>query len=170
MLQWTQHAKQENLFIADSPAYHYRLLEYRNGDDRAELDIRHQGDPMSVTPIKRFVYRNPNGARGGAQRFEEKHGYRYSTRTTDKIAPFLPPLTRALCDLKDAVERPLKAASLSARVMGTDEAYARLSAREKEHREFCASVLCCTMIGCYARTEINEDRCATHRLDEGEEN
>jgi hypothetical protein len=73
-LVWNLHPKQINVQQARSAAYQYRLQEWNDG--RAELTVQHRGDRPSETPIKRFVYKNRNGAFGGAQRFEDQHGYR----------------------------------------------------------------------------------------------
>lgn len=72
-LVWNLHPKQMNVQQANSAAYQYRLQEWNDG--RTELTVQHRGDRPSETPIKRFVYKNRNGAFGGAQRFEDKHGY-----------------------------------------------------------------------------------------------
>lgn len=80
-LNWHLHPKQINVQQARSAAYQYTLLNYVDG--RAELSIQHRGDQPSAKPIKRFVYKNRNGAFGGAQRFEDQHGYRHDD--TDRI-------------------------------------------------------------------------------------
>lgn len=80
-LIWNLHPKQSNVQQAHSAAYQYTLLNYDDG--RAELSVQHQGDQPSAKPIKRFVYKNRNGAFGGAQRFEDQHGYRHDD--TDRI-------------------------------------------------------------------------------------
>ena len=80
-LNWHLHSKQINVQTARSAAYQYTLLNYVDG--RAELSIQHRGDQPSAKPIKRFVYKNRNGAFGGAQRFEDQHGYRHDD--TDRI-------------------------------------------------------------------------------------
>lgn len=72
-LNWHLHPKQINVQQARSAAYQYTLINYNDG--RAELKVQHRGDQPSETPIKRFIYKNRNGAFGGAQRFEYKHGY-----------------------------------------------------------------------------------------------
>jgi hypothetical protein len=73
-LNWTLHPKQINIQQARSAAYQYTLINHVDG--RAELSVQHRGDQPSETPIKWFVYKNRNGAFGGAQRFEDQHGYR----------------------------------------------------------------------------------------------
>jgi hypothetical protein len=73
-LNWTLHPKQINIQQARSAAYQYTLINHVDG--RAELSVQHRGDRPSEKPIKWFVYKNRNGAFGGAQRFEDQHGYR----------------------------------------------------------------------------------------------
>ncbi len=73
-LNWTLHPKQINIQQARSAAYQYTLINHVDG--RAELSVQHRGDQPSEKPIKWFVYKNRNGAFGGAQRFEDQHGYR----------------------------------------------------------------------------------------------
>jgi hypothetical protein len=76
-LAWELHPTQINMQQAQSEAYRYTLLNLADG--RAELSIRHRGDRPGAAPIKRFPYKNRNAAFGGAQRFEDKHGYSVST-------------------------------------------------------------------------------------------
>jgi hypothetical protein len=73
-LVWQQHPKQANKYEAASSAYQYTLIDYNDG--RSEMSVQHRGDSPSATPIKRFPYKNHRAAIGGAQRFEDKHGYR----------------------------------------------------------------------------------------------
>lgn len=73
-LNWYLDPKQINVQRARSAAYQYRLQEWNDG--RTELTVQHLGDRPNAKPVKNFVYKNWNGALGGAQRFEDQHGYR----------------------------------------------------------------------------------------------
>lgn len=73
-LNWTLHPKAINVQVAQSAAYQYRLQEWNDG--QAELTVQHLGDRPSAKPVKNFVYKNRKAAFGGAQRFEDQHGYR----------------------------------------------------------------------------------------------
>lgn len=73
-LVWNLHPKQINVQQARSAAFQYTLLNYSDG--RAELSVQHRGDRPSAKPVKQFVYKSRNAAFGGAQRFEDQHGYR----------------------------------------------------------------------------------------------
>lgn len=72
-LVWALHPTYINVQVAKSAAYQYRVQEWNDG--QAELTVQHNGDRPSARPVKRFVYKNRNGAFGGAQRFEDRHGY-----------------------------------------------------------------------------------------------
>lgn len=73
-LNWTLHPKHINVQLAQSAAYQYRLQEWNDG--QAELTVQHRGDRPSAKPVKSFVYKSRKAAFGGAQRFENQHGYR----------------------------------------------------------------------------------------------
>lgn len=73
-LNWTLHPTYINVQVAQSAAYQYRLQEWNDG--QAELTVQHLGDRPSAKPVKNFVYKNRKAAFGGAQRFEDQHGYR----------------------------------------------------------------------------------------------
>lgn len=73
-LNWTLHPKAINVQVAQSAAYQYRVQEWKDG--QAELTVQHRGDRLSAKPVKNFVYKNRKAAHNGAQRFEDKHGYR----------------------------------------------------------------------------------------------
>lgn len=158
-LQWNLHPKQLNVQQARSAAYQYTLLNYDDG--RAELSVQHRGDRPSEKPIKRFVYKNRNGAFGGAQRFEDQHGYRDPAHHSPaEIVPFLPELPERIETVVHSVQEDARSAL---RLAGTgdmtqddaDEMY-------EQYKELCASVLCCDEYDCYTRTEIGERWCAEH--------
>lgn len=73
-LNWTLHPKQINVRVAQSNAFQYRVQTWDDG--QAALTVQHLGDRPSAKPIKYFVYKGTTPAFGGAQRFEDKHGYR----------------------------------------------------------------------------------------------
>lgn len=158
-LNWHLDPKQLNVQRARSAAYQYTLLNYDDG--RAELSVQHRGDQPSEKPIKRFVYKNRNGAFGGAQRFEDQHGYRDPAHHSPaEIVPFLPELPARIETVVHSVQEDARSAL---RLAGTgdmtqddaDEMY-------EQYKELCASVLCCDEYDCYTRTEIGERWCAEH--------
>lgn len=158
-LVWNLHPKQINVQTARSAAYQYTLINYNDG--RAELTVQHRGDRPSETPIKRFVYKNRNGAFGGAQRFENQHGYRDPAHHSPaEIVPFLPelhPLVRPVVAV--AADALLGAESIASH----DETDAWVSDIRAEYEALCLSVLCCRAYDCYVRTEIDTPWCTTHR-------
>jgi hypothetical protein len=144
-LVWNLHPKQINIQQARSAAFQYTLINYNDG--RAELDVQHRGDSPGTTPIKRFVYKNRNGAFGGAQRFEDQHGYRdQANRAPAEIVPFLKPFTGRTMQFIKAAQRQ-----------------AQMEMDTIEYDELCAELLCCRTYDCYARIEIDTPWCATHR-------
>lgn len=159
-LVWQLHPKQINIQQARSAAFQYTLINYNDG--RAELSVQHRGDSPSASPIKRFVYKNRNGAFGGAQRFEDQHGYRDPAHHSPaEIVPFLSEmhgLVRPV--IKDAADAALGAESIASHDEGARTWAADLRA---EYEALCLSVLCCQSYGCYTRTEIDNPLCATHR-------
>lgn len=159
-LQWNLHPKHVNVQTARSAAYQYRLQEWNDG--RAELTVQHRGDRPSETPIKRFVYKNRNGAFGGAKRFENQHGYRDPAHHSPaEIVPFLPELPSSVRPvISNAADAALSAESIASYDEGALTWAKELRA---EYEELCASVLCCRAYDCYARTEIGEHWCAEHR-------
>lgn len=163
-LQWQLHPKHINVRLATSAAYQYRLQEWTDG--KVELTVQHRGDRPSERPIKRFAYKNLNGAFGGAQRFEDKHGYRTVERhVTTEIAPCLRALPDAVVNVVQDTERKVRIARLSANTFGTDSAEDKRDRYEAEYEALCRSLLCCQTTGCYARTEIDQAQCASHRVD-----
>lgn len=159
-LQWNLHSKQINVQQARSAAYQYSLITYNDG--RAELTVQHRGDRPSETPIKRFVYKNRDGAFGGAQRFEDRHGYRDPAHHAPAaVVPFLPEthgLVRPV--ISNAADAALSAESIASYDEGASAWAKELRA---EYEELCASVLCCRAYDCYVRTELDTPWCATHR-------
>ena len=158
-LVWKLHPKQINIQQARSAAYQYTLLNYNDG--RAELSIQHRGDRPSARPIKWFVYKNRNGALGGAQRFEDKHGYRNADdRSPAEIVPFLPELPERIENVLHSVQEDARSALRLAdagnmRQDDADEIY-------EQYKALCASVLCCDEYDCYNRTEIGARWCKEH--------
>lgn len=159
-LNWTLHPKQINIQQARSAAYQYTLINYIDG--RAELTVQHRGDRPSDTPIKRFVYKNWNGAFGGAQRFENQHGYRDPAHHSPaEIVPFLPELpVQIVVVIRSAQEN----AQAARNTVDREDAPEGLFEQQQEtYERIAASVLCCRAYDCYARTEIDNPLCATHR-------
>jgi hypothetical protein len=158
-LSWNLDPKQINVQRARSAAYQYTLINYIDG--RAELKVQHRGDRPSEKPIKQFVYKNRNGAFGGAQRFEDQHGYRDPAQQLPiGIGLLLPWLTEPITDVLHAAQSDARAARLLADTGHSsqddaNEVYA-------QYQELCASVLCCDEYDCYDRTEIGARRCAEH--------
>lgn len=156
-LNWYLDPKQINVQRARSAAYQYTLINYNDG--RAELSVQHRGDRPSETPIKRFVYKNRNGAFGGAQRFEDRHGYRDPAHHSPaEIVPFLPELPEPITDVIHSAQQDVEQARMNDGIPqdDVDEIHA-------QYEELCASVLCCKTYGCYERTEIDTPWCAEHR-------
>lgn len=152
-LVWNLHPKQINVQQARSAAFQYTLINYNDG--RAELSVQHRGDRPSATPIKRFVYKNRNGAFGGAQRFENQHGYRDPAHHSPaEIVPFLPELPARIVHVINLVQLTVQEDAPGSPF--ADDAY-------QDYAALCASVLCCVEYDCYKRTEIDNPRCATHR-------
>ncbi len=163
-LNWTLHPKAINVQVAQSAAYQYRLQEWSDG--QAELTVQHLGDRPNAQPVKSFVYKNRNAAFGGAQRFEDKHGYRDPAhRSPAEIVPFLPELPERIEIVLHSVQEDARSALRLADAGdmtqdGADEVY-------QQYKELCASVLCCDEYDCYNRTEIGERWCAEHRATYG---
>lgn len=152
-LNWSLHPQQINVQRALSAAYQYELINYTDG--RAELSVQHRGDSPSAPPIKRFVYKNRNAAFGGAQRFENQHGYRDpANHAPAEVVPFLP-------ELPERIRYALRFEQENAQAMAAIEHH-DASATYDEYREACAAVLCCVAYDCYARTEIDTPLCTTH--------
>lgn len=159
-LIWNLHPKQINVQQARSAAYQYSLITYNDG--RAELSVQHRGDRPSETPIKRFVYKNRNGAFGGAQRFENQHGYRDPAHHSPaEIVPFLPELPARVISMLYAEQQQARAAQDAAETDDVTEVNA--DEQYRQYQDLCAAVLCCHEYDCYKRTEIGERWCATHR-------
>lgn len=163
-LQWNLHPDHLNVQRATSAAFQYRVQEW--GDGQAELNVQHRGDRPSERPIKRFVYRNRKAAHNGAQRFEDKHGYRDPAHHAPAaVVPFLPELPERIETVLHSVQEDARSALRLADAGGmtqdaADEVY-------EQYKELCASVLCCDEYDCYTRTEIGERWCAEHRAAHG---
>lgn len=159
-LNWNLHPKQINVQIATSAAFQYRVQTWSDG--RAALSVQHRGDRPSTKPIKYFVYKGTTPAFGGAQRFEDKHGYRDPAHHAPAaVVPFLPelhPLMRPV--IENATDAALGAESIASHDEGARAWAAEL---RTEYEALCLSVLCCRAHGCYARIEIDRPWCATHR-------
>lgn len=159
-LVWNLHPKQINIQQARSAAYQYTLINYIDG--RAELTVQHRGDRPSDTPIKRFVYKNRNGAFGGAQRFENQHGYRDPAHHSPaEVVPFLPPLPAQITSVIWSAQQDAQAARNT-----VDRGDAPEGLFEQEYGTYeriCVAVLCCKSYDCYVRTEIDTSWCTTHR-------
>lgn len=161
-LQWRPDPKQANKRVATSAAYHYVIL--LRTDNQAEMFVRHRGDRPSAQPIKSFPYKNHKAALGGAQRFEDKHGFADPAHHAPaEVAPFLAPLPKSVRDVLDDAAAAVRSAALTSRVMDTAQADDRLTMCELRYVELCASLLCCSRYGCYARTEVYEPMCTAHR-------
>lgn len=151
-LQWNPDPTYGNVQRATSAAFQYRLQEWNDG--RAELKVQHRGDRPSATPIKRFVYKNRNGAEGGAQRFENQHGYRDPAHHAPaEIVPFLPELPERVVHMINRVQLTVQEDAQGSPF--ADDA-------SQDYATLCASVLCCVEYDCYNRTEIDNPRCAKH--------
>lgn len=159
-LNWHLDPKQVNIQRARSAAYQYTLINYSDG--RAELSVQHRGDRPSETPIKRFVYRNQNGAYGGARRFEDRHGYRDPAHHAPaEVVPFLTALPERITRVIESVQADAESA---ARMVEADAAPPKLADDAyTDYQALCASVLCCKEYDCFERTEPSESWCATHR-------
>jgi hypothetical protein len=151
-LIWNLHPEHINVQQARSAAYQYRLQEWNDG--RAELTVQHRGDRPSAEPIKRFPYKNRNAAFGGAQRFEDKHGYRDPAHHSPaEIVPFLQPFS-------ERTQRFIEAAQQ--RAQGTAPIDADIETATMEYDELCTELLCCRIYDCYNRTEIDTHWCVEH--------
>jgi hypothetical protein len=152
-LVWNLHPKQINIQQARSAAFQYTLINYNDG--RAELSVQHRGDRPSATPIKRFVYKNRNGAFGGAQRFENQHGYRDPAHHSPaEIVPFLRSFSaRTIRLINEAQQQAQGLAPIDHDISSATDAY----------DELCTELLCCRIYDCYARIEIDNPWCAAHR-------
>lgn len=158
-LQWRLHPAQMNMRLATSAAYQYRLVLWNDG--RAELAVQHRGDEASAPPIKRFVYKNQNGAFGGAQRFENQHGYRDpANHAPAEVVPFLPELPAQIVQVIRSTQQDAQAARGT--VDRGDAPEALFEQQHETYERICAAVLCCAAYDCYARTEIDTPLCATH--------
>lgn len=159
-LQWNLHPTQLNMRVATSAAYQYKIILYTDG--QAELSVQHRGDRPSDEPIKRFVYRNHNGALGGAQRFEDRHGYRDPAHHSPaQVVPFLPELPVQIVLVIRSQQENAQAARST--VDRGDAPEALFEQEQDVYERIAASVLCCRAYDCYARTEIDNPLCATHR-------
>jgi hypothetical protein len=155
-LVWNLHPQAINVQVARSAAYQYRLQEWNDG--QAELTVQHRGDRPSAKPVKNFVYKNRNGAFGGAQRFEDRHGYSDPVRHT--VADRLPDLPEPITDVLHLAQSDALTTALSANCGHvTQDAADEVRA---QYQELCASVLCCAEYNCYNRTDIDAPRCAEH--------
>lgn len=160
-LTWNLHPKQINMQQARSAAYQYTLLNYTDG--RAELRVQHRGDRPSEKPIKRFVYKNRNGAFGGAQRFEDQHGYRDPAHQSPaEIVPFLPELPEPIADVLQSAQQDAQAIRRLLEDKGNGITEADADEVHEQYRELCLSVLCCDEYDCYNRIELDKSRCAEH--------
>ena len=159
-LNWQLHPKQVNVQVATSAAFQYRVQTWNDG--QAALSVQHRGDRPSVKPVKYFVYKGTTPAFGGAQRFEDKHGYRDPAHHAPaQIVPFLPelhPLVRPVIDT--AADEALSSETAARYDEGATTAAAEL---RTEYEALCLSVLCCRVHDCYARTEIDTPWCDAHR-------
>lgn len=81
VLQWEQHHKQTNVWIAHTPAYQYKMLVDCFG--RTTLRILKQGDRPSATPQLLKEYRERKNAETAARRWERKYG---GVALADRIA------------------------------------------------------------------------------------
>jgi hypothetical protein len=157
-LAWKLHPKHINVHVTTSAAYQYRLQEWNDG--RAELTVQHLGERPSGKPVKRFVYRNRNGAFGGAQRFEDQHGYRDPAHHAPAaIAALLPELPEEIEDVIHEAQvqaRVTRSAALTGDGCSTEDA----EEINEQYLALCAAVLCCVVDDCYNRTEIGAQRCA----------
>lgn len=159
-LVWNLHPTQINIQQARSAAYQYTLINYIDG--RAELTVQHRGDRPSDTPIKRFVYKNRNGAFGGAQRFENQHGYRDPAHHSPaEVVPFLPPLPAQITSVIWSAQQDAQAARNT--VDREDAPEALFDEQQQTYERIAAAVLCCRAYDCYARTELDNPLCVTHR-------
>lgn len=158
-LQWNLHPTQLNMRVATSAAYQYKIILYTDG--QAELSVQHRGDRPSETPIKRFVYKNHNGALGGAQRFEDRHGYRDPAHHAPAaVVPFLPELPMQIVIVIRSAQQDAQAARTT--VDREDAPEALFTQQRATYMRLCTSVLCCAMYDCYNRTELDTPWCKGH--------
>lgn len=159
-LQWSLHPTQINIRQARSAAYQYRLIEATDG--HAVLTVQHRGDRPSEKPIKRFMYKNVSGAFGGAQRFEDKHGYRDPAHHAPaEIVPFLPELPAQIVLVIHSAQQDAQAARNT--VDRGDAPEGLFEQEQSKYESIATSVLCCRAYDCYARTELDTPWCETHR-------
>lgn len=158
-LQWNLHPKQINVQQATSAAFQYRVQEWNDG--QAELNVQHRGERPSEYPIKRFVYKNRKAAHNGAQRFEDKHGYRDPAQHAPAaVVPFLRPFSERSLQFIAASQQ--RAQSLTAVPDEFDDVSTYIEMATEEYDALCDELLCCRVYDCYNRTEPTAQRCDSH--------
>lgn len=161
-LQWQLHSKQINVQQATSAAFQYRVQEWTDG--QTELTVQHRGDRPSERPIKRFVYKNRRAAHNGAQRFEDKHGYRDPAHHAPaQVVPFLPELPVQIVLVIRSAQQDAQAARNT--VDRGDAPEALFEQEQGTYERIAASVLCCRAYDCYVRTELDTPWCKVHHAD-----
>ena len=159
-LNWQLHPKQVNVQVATSAAFQYRVQTWNDG--QAALTVQHRGDRPSAKPIKYFVYKGTTPAFGGAQRFEDKHGYRDPAHHAPAaVVPFLLPFSeRTLQFIALAQQRAQGTAPIPGE-FGDVSTYIEMAT--EDYDTLCDELLCCRVYDCYNRTEPATQQCDTHR-------
>jgi hypothetical protein len=151
-LNWNRRPEPGTVHRALSAAYQYELIDYVDG--RAELNVQHRGDAPNAEPIKNFVYKSRNAAFGGAQRFEDQHGYRDpANHAPAEIVPFLRPFSKRTRHFIEEVQH---------RAQGTAPIDSDIEDATMRYDELCTELLCCRIYDCYNRTEIDTLWCVEH--------
>lgn len=152
-LNWTLHPKHTNVQLAQSAAYQYRLQEWNDG--QAELTVQHRGDRPSAKAVKNFVYKSRKAAFGGAQRFEDKHGYAEAPRHII-LRPFSAPIRRHIRIAQDRAQGKLPIPD------EVDDVSTYLEHATEDYDALCDELLCCRVYDCFNRDEFGNG-CTEHR-------
>lgn len=152
-LNWTLHPKAINVQVAQSAAYQYRLQEWSDG--QAELTVQHRGDRPSAKPVKNFVYKNRKAAFGGAQRFEDQHGYREAPKHII-LKPFSAPIQRYIRIAQDRAQGKLPIPD------EVDDVSTYIEMATEDYDALCDELLCCRVYDCFNRDEFGNG-CTEHR-------
>lgn len=161
-LNWQLHPKQINVQVATSAAFQYHVQTWNDG--QAALTVQHRGDRPSAKPIKYFVYKGRTPAFNGAQRFEDKHGYRDPAyHVPAAVVPFLMPFSKASRDFIQAAQ--YRAQGKMPLPSGEHDAATATEMATEDYDALCDELLCCRVYDCYNRVEPVTQQCDTHRTD-----
>lgn len=161
-LNWQSHPQQANKRTAVSASHQYVLIV--GSDGTTGLTVQHRGDRPSARPVKSFTYKSRKAAENGAQRFEDRHGYEDPAHFAPAaVVPFLPELHWLV---KNVIDNSAVAAHTAAQIAEGDEGEATQAWATDlldEYKTLCASVLCCSILDCYNRTEPGAISCDEHQ-------